>query len=280
MGEGGACGGRPAPRGPLRAAPRRAAPLRHSQPSPSRFGCLGGGTQPACPSQPNGLGRPASLLGPSPVPSPPRRADVKGREWARKAQRTRRGAGQGGGTDRATLSTFASPPFHSSPPATLSPHPQVDLVLVPAVTGDFGVMPGHVPTVAQLRPGVLTIHTELDKAVEKYFVAAGFAFVHADSTADVCAVEAVRVEDLDPEAVRAGLAVSPWAGREREERRGCARVFLLPLFSRVLLVSHPLVFFPFLLPRRSTSASWRPPRPRATTTRRRPPRSGWRCIPP
>jgi len=30
--------------------------------------------------------------------------------------------------------------------------------------------------------------------------------VHADSTADVCAVEAVKMEDLDPEAVRAGLA--------------------------------------------------------------------------
>ncbi len=28
---------------------------------------------------------------------------------------------------------------------------QVDLVLMPATTGDFGVMPGHVPTVAQLR---------------------------------------------------------------------------------------------------------------------------------
>ena len=32
---------------------------------------------------------------------------------------------------------------------------QVDMALLPAVTGDFGVMPGHVPTVAQLRPGVL-----------------------------------------------------------------------------------------------------------------------------
>ena len=46
----------------------------------------------------------------------------------------------------------------------------VDLVLMPAVTGDFGVMPGHVPTVAQLRPGVVTIHKELDKDVQKYFV--------------------------------------------------------------------------------------------------------------
>jgi F-type H+-transporting ATPase subunit delta len=67
-------------------------------------------------------------------------------------------------------------------------------------------MPGHVPTVAQLRPGVVAVHSELDKEVEKYFVSSGFAFVHADSSAEVCAVEAVRVSDLDPDAVRAGLA--------------------------------------------------------------------------
>lgn len=34
----------------------------------------------------------------------------------------------------------------------------------------------------------------------------GFAFINADSTTDVCAVEAVKLEDLDPEAVRAGLS--------------------------------------------------------------------------
>ncbi len=85
---------------------------------------------------------------------------------------------------------------------------QVDLVLVPAVTGDFGVMPGHVPTVAQLRPGVVTVHNELDKDVEKYFVSSGFAFVHADSSADVVAVEAVKLDELDTEAVRAGLQVT------------------------------------------------------------------------
>lgn len=56
------------------------------------------------------------------------------------------------------------------PHDTLHKDDKVDLVLMPAVTGDFGVMPGHVPTVAQLRPGVVTIHKELDKEVEKYFV--------------------------------------------------------------------------------------------------------------
>jgi F-type H+-transporting ATPase subunit delta len=34
----------------------------------------------------------------------------------------------------------------------------------------------------------------------------GFAFVHADSTADICATEAVKLGDLDSDAVRAGLA--------------------------------------------------------------------------
>jgi F-type H+-transporting ATPase subunit delta len=92
------------------------------------------------------------------------------------------------------------------PHATLGKAKKVDLVLLPATTGDFGVMPGHVPTVAQLRPGVVTIHSELDKDIEKYFVSAGFAFINADSTTDVCAVEAVKLEDLDPEAVRAGLS--------------------------------------------------------------------------
>ena len=83
-------------------------------------------------------------------------------------------------------------------------------MLLPALTGDFGVMPGHVPTVAQLRPGVVTVHKTLDKDIDKYFVSSGFAFVHADSSTDVCAVEAVKLDDLDPEAVRSGLQVSAW----------------------------------------------------------------------
>lgn len=75
---------------------------------------------------------------------------------------------------------------------------------------------------AVCRPGVVTIHKELDKEVQKFFVSGGFAFVHADSTADVCAVEAVPVGDLDIDAVRAGLQVRPslslqwskgWQGR-------------------------------------------------------------------
>lgn len=68
------------------------------------------------------------------------------------------------------------------------------MALLPAVSGDFGVAAGHVPTMAQLRPGVVSVHKEMDKDVTHYFVSSGFAFVYDNSVADVCAVEAVEVD--------------------------------------------------------------------------------------
>merc|ERR1711881_736548 len=80
---------------------------------------------------------------------------------------------------------------------------EVSLVIVPASNGAFGIMKDHVPTVAQLDAGVLTVHQDGNE--DKFFVSGGFAIVREDG-ADVCAVEAVRVDDLDASAVSAGLA--------------------------------------------------------------------------
>merc|ERR1712199_1245 len=80
----------------------------------------------------------------------------------------------------------------------------VDLVIVPASNGAFGIMKDHVPTIAQLDAGVLTVHTT-DGTEDKFFVSGGFAIVKEEG-ADVCAVEAVRVDDLDASAVSQGLA--------------------------------------------------------------------------
>ena len=82
---------------------------------------------------------------------------------------------------------------------------EVASVEIPAVSGDFGVLPGHVPTVAQMRPGVVAVNVN-DKETVKYFVSGGFAFTHADSTTDIMAVEAVPLDQLDSEAVKKGLA--------------------------------------------------------------------------
>ncbi|KAG5009649.1 hypothetical protein JHK87_018164 [Glycine soja] len=80
---------------------------------------------------------------------------------------------------------------------------EVDMVIVPATTGQMGVLPGHVATIAELKPGVLSVHEGND--VTKYFVSSGFAFIHANSVADIIAVEAVPVDRIDVNLVQKGL---------------------------------------------------------------------------
>ncbi|KAJ7530570.1 hypothetical protein O6H91_14G008600 [Diphasiastrum complanatum] len=78
------------------------------------------------------------------------------------------------------------------------------MVILPATTGQMGVLPGHVPTIAELKPGVLSVH-EGGQVKSQYFVSSGFAFVHANSVTDVVAIEAVPLDRFDPEEVKKGL---------------------------------------------------------------------------
>ncbi|XP_015079798.1 ATP synthase subunit delta', mitochondrial-like [Solanum pennellii] len=80
---------------------------------------------------------------------------------------------------------------------------EVDMVIIPATTGQMGVLPGHVATIAELKPGILSVHEGND--VSKYFVSGGFAYVHANSFADIIAVEAVPLDRIDPNLVQKGL---------------------------------------------------------------------------
>lgn len=80
---------------------------------------------------------------------------------------------------------------------------EVDMVIIPATTGQMGVLPGHVATIAELKPGVLSVHEGSDTT--KYFVSGGFAFIHANSITDIVAVEAVPIDQLDPELIQKGL---------------------------------------------------------------------------
>ncbi|KAL7233796.1 hypothetical protein ACSBR1_017414 [Camellia fascicularis] len=81
---------------------------------------------------------------------------------------------------------------------------EVDMVIIPASAGQMGVLPGHVATIAELKPGIMSVHE--GNEVKKYFVSSGFAFIHANSYADVIAIEAVPIEQIDPSLVQKGLA--------------------------------------------------------------------------
>jgi F-type H+-transporting ATPase subunit epsilon len=70
----------------------------------------------------------------------------------------------------------------------------VDQVDVPGAEGDFGVLAGHAPAVATLRPGILTVH--VGGSQEKIVVLGGFAEVSAEGLT-VLADVAASVEDID-----------------------------------------------------------------------------------
>ncbi|XP_019752850.1 ATP synthase F(1) complex subunit delta, mitochondrial [Hippocampus comes] len=97
--------------------------------------------------------------------------------------------------------TFASPTQVFFKEASVK---QVD---VPTLTGAFGILPAHVPTLQVLRPGVVTVFND-DGSAAKYFVSSGSITVNADSSVQLLAEEAVPLDQLDIAAAKANLEKS------------------------------------------------------------------------
>ena len=71
---------------------------------------------------------------------------------------------------------------------------EVDQVDIPGMEGDFGVLAGHAPVVAAIRPGILTVIVGGTR--EKIIVLGGLAEV-SDNGLTVLADVATSLEDLD-----------------------------------------------------------------------------------
>ena len=72
---------------------------------------------------------------------------------------------------------------------------EVDQVDVPGSEGDFGVLAGHAPTVAMLRPGIMTVF--VGGQPQRMVVLGGFAEVSPDGKLTVLADLADSVQDFD-----------------------------------------------------------------------------------
>lgn len=68
----------------------------------------------------------------------------------------------------------------------------VEMVVLPGVEGDFGVLPNHAPLVSLLRPGVIALY-EGAKITRRIFVAGGFVEVNEQG----CVVLAEGAQALD-----------------------------------------------------------------------------------
>ncbi|MDC7784145.1 F0F1 ATP synthase subunit epsilon [Rhodoplanes sp. TEM] len=97
------------------------------------------------------------------------------------------------------MSTFH---FELVSPEKLMFSGEVTQVDVPGEEGDFGIMAGHAPFVATLRPGVLTVYGE--NAPKMIVVRGGFAEVGPNGLT-VLAQEVVPVDELQPEVIRQAI---------------------------------------------------------------------------
>jgi F-type H+-transporting ATPase subunit epsilon len=101
---------------------------------------------------------------------------------------------------------------------------QVDQVDLPGAEGDFGVLAGHAPIVAMLRPGLVTA---IAGSVRDRFVIFGGLAEFSQDDLTILAASATSVEDLDLAALEAEIAEmqegvakqSPGAELDREIAR-------------------------------------------------------------
>ena len=65
---------------------------------------------------------------------------------------------------------------------------------MPSLSGSFGILPNHVPALAVLSPGVVTVYE--DEGAKKFFVSSGSITVNEDSSVQILAEEAHPIDSL------------------------------------------------------------------------------------
>ena len=89
---------------------------------------------------------------------------------------------------------------------------------VPSLSGNFGILANHVPLLAVLKPGVITVHEDDGKS-KKYFVSSGSVAINADSSVQILAEEAFSIDKFDVNAAQEQLRAAQSAlGQAKSEK--------------------------------------------------------------
>jgi F-type H+-transporting ATPase subunit epsilon len=71
---------------------------------------------------------------------------------------------------------------------------EVEMVVIPGVEGDFGVLYGHEPLISIIRPGIISLY-KYDNTIERLFISGGFAEV-TNVQCTILAEEALPIDAL------------------------------------------------------------------------------------
>jgi ATP synthase F1 epsilon subunit len=84
-------------------------------------------------------------------------------------------------------------------------HAEADSVQAPGELGEFELLPGHVPMLTALRPGVLTIGT---KAKARYAVSSGYLRVDPQGAVEILVEQALPAKEIDLDAAKKELTAA------------------------------------------------------------------------
>jgi ATP synthase F1 epsilon subunit len=84
-------------------------------------------------------------------------------------------------------------------------HTDADSVQAPGELGEFELLPGHIPMLTALRPGVLTIGT---KVRARYAVSSGYLRVDPTGAVEILVEQAMPTKDIDAETAKKDLAAA------------------------------------------------------------------------
>lgn len=82
----------------------------------------------------------------------------------------------------------------------------VTMAVIPGSEGDFGVLSGHMPLIANIRTGVVEIYREdMNNVSERVFIAGGVADV-TGAQCTILAEQAINVNDIDKANIERQIA--------------------------------------------------------------------------
>lgn len=108
---------------------------------------------------------------------------------------------------------------------------EADMVIVPGGEGDFGVLPGHIPMISTVRPGVVEVQ-DGGKTTARYVVAGGFAEVTRERCT-VLAEDAMAFEDVSADQLAQRL-------RDAQEKLAEASPAARPAAEKAVSVAQDL----------------------------------------
>ena len=86
--------------------------------------------------------------------------------------------------------------FELVSPDSLVKDTSAEMVIVPGMDGDFGVLPGHSPMMSTIRPGIVEVFESEAGDAERLFVKGGLAQV-TPTGLTILAEETIHLSDVD-----------------------------------------------------------------------------------